>query len=68
LTKLTDDAVWILKNCKGSPGTRYGHVMSYLKPFIIVYGGSNSGNQTIGDLWKIDVEGNCVWEKIETGH
>jgi len=28
--------------------------MAYLKPFIIVYGG-NSGNETIGDLWKIDV-------------
>ena len=41
---LTDKAYWAVKNCKGStPGARYGHVMAYLKPYIVIYGG-NTGS------------------------
>lgn len=58
---LTDKAYWAVKNCKGSsPGARYGHVMAYLKPYIIVYGG-NTGSEAVGDIWKIDILGNCIW-------
>ena len=58
---LQDKAYWTVKNCKGSsPGARYGHVMAYLKPFIVIFGG-NTGSEPVGDIWKIDVFGNCVW-------
>ena len=58
---LTDKAYWQVKNCKGStPGARYGHVMTYLKPYIILYGG-NTGSEAVGDIWKIDITGNCIW-------
>jgi len=58
---LTDKAYWSIKNTKGtSPGGRYGHVMAYLKPFLILYGG-NTGSEAVGDIWKIDVLGNSIW-------
>ena len=64
---VTDKAYWQIKNVKGSsPGARYGHVMAYLKPFVIVYGG-NTGSEAVGDIWKIDLLGNSVWEKVNTG-
>jgi hypothetical protein len=35
----TDNAFWAVKNCKEStPKARNGHVMAYLKPYIIIYG------------------------------
>jgi hypothetical protein len=40
--------------------------MAYLKPYVIVYGG-NTGSEAVGDIWKIDIMGNCVWEKVTTG-
>lgn len=41
---LTDKVYWSGKPCNGvSPGPRYGHVMAFLKPFLIIYGG-NTGN------------------------
>ena len=61
-------AYWAVKNCKGtSPGARYGHVMSYMKPYVIIYGG-NTGSEAVGDIWKIDVLGNCIWEKVTVGN
>jgi hypothetical protein len=36
-----DNAVWSIVTYDGiSPGRRYGHVMAYLKPFIIIFGGN----------------------------
>ena len=41
---MTDKAYWSVKACNGTtPGLRYGHVMGYLKPFLVIYGG-NTGN------------------------
>lgn len=52
---ITDKAVWVIKNCGGtSPGSRYGHVMGYLKPYLIIHGG-NTGNEPIGDVWVNDI-------------
>ncbi|MCB0369907.1 MAG: hypothetical protein KDD45_10850 [Bdellovibrionales bacterium] len=34
--------------------------MAYLKPYIIIYGG-NTGSEAVGDIWKIDVGGPCIW-------
>jgi protein phosphatase len=64
---LTDKAIWEIKVCKGpSPGARYGHVMAYLKPYLIIYGG-NTGSEAVGDIWKIDITGNATWEKVNPG-
>lgn len=64
---ITDQAHWSIVNCEGtSPGARYGHVMAYLKPFLIVYGG-NTGAEAVGDIWKIDITGNRLWERVNTG-
>ena len=41
---LAEKAYWSIKTCVGqSPGSRYGHVMGYLKPYLIIHGG-NTGN------------------------
>lgn len=64
---ITDKAFWSGKACNGvSPGARYGHVMAFLKPFLIIYGG-NTGNETVGDVWINDIFGNCEWKKADTG-
>ena len=39
-----DKAFWTIKNCNGpSPGARYGHVLGYLRPYLIIHGG-NTGS------------------------
>ena len=44
LFQTTNEAPWKIRNCLGtSPGVRYGHLMAFLKPFLIVHGG-NTGN------------------------
>lgn len=59
-----DKVYWSVKQTNGpSPGPRYGHVMGYLKPYLIVYGG-NTGSEAVGDIWKIDILGNNTWEKV----
>ena len=64
---LADKAFWAAKNCLGpSPGARYGHVMGYLKPFLIIHGG-NTGNEPVSDVWVNDVMGTAEWRKADTG-
>lgn len=59
-----DKAFWAIKETKGpSPGARYGHVMGYLKPYLIIHGG-NTGSEPVGDIWKIDIFGTATWEKV----
>jgi len=54
---VNDKAHWSIKNCsKTSPGARYGHVMAYIKPYLVVYGG-NTGSEAVGDVWRIDLTG-----------
>ncbi|CAD2100999.1 protein phosphatase containing kelch-like domains, putative [Plasmodium vinckei lentum] len=47
---------WMAVPTKGvSPGRRYGHVMVYSKPNLIVFGG-NDGQHTLNDVWFMHVE------------
>ncbi|SBS86397.1 protein phosphatase containing kelch-like domains, putative [Plasmodium ovale] len=47
---------WMTVPTKGvSPGRRYGHVMVYCKPNLIVFGG-NDGQHTLNDVWFMHVE------------
>lgn len=63
LQNLTDKAFWSVKMCKGqSPRARYGHVMGYLKPFLIIHGG-NTGNEPVSDVWVNDIMNNAEWRK-----
>lgn len=64
---VTDKAFWSIKSCIGaSPGARYGHVMGYLKPYLIIHGG-NTGNEPVGDVWINDIMGVSEWKKADTG-
>ncbi|CDO67125.1 protein phosphatase containing kelch-like domains, putative [Plasmodium reichenowi] len=47
---------WMTVPTKGvTPGRRYGHVMVYSKPNLIVFGG-NDGQNTLNDVWYMHVE------------
>ncbi|CRH01263.1 protein phosphatase containing kelch-like domains, putative [Plasmodium relictum] len=47
---------WMIVPTKGvTPGRRYGHVMVYSKPNLIVFGG-NDGQHTLNDVWFMHVE------------
>lgn len=39
----------------GTPGRRYGHVLVYIRPNIILFGG-NDGQKNTNDVWFMDVE------------
>jgi len=44
ILSIQEKAFWSIKKCTGMiPPSRYGHVMGYLKPFLIIHGG-NTGN------------------------
>jgi protein phosphatase len=61
-----DNCKWISLPTSGpSPGKRYGHTMSYLKPYLIVLGG-NLGNKITNDIWLINIDdGILEWKKLE---
>lgn len=64
---LIEIANWKVKDCGStSPGGRYGHVMGFIKPYLIVHGG-NIGSRSMADVWVNDVFLNCRWAKVETG-
>ena len=37
------------------PGERYGHTMSYVHNFAIVFGG-NTGSKSVSDCWLLNLE------------
>jgi len=37
-----------------TPGKRYGHTLTYSKPFLIVFGG-NIGDRTVNDCWILNI-------------
>ena len=48
-----------------TPGKRYGHTLTFCKPYIIVFGG-NIGNSATNDVWILNVETSpFFWAKIE---
>jgi hypothetical protein len=56
-----------VKNTKGpSPGVRYGHIMGYIKPYLIIHGG-NIGSESVSDVWANDIFNACEWRKADTG-
>ena len=51
-----DKALWVPVEAKGpSPGPRYGHSLVFIKPHIVVFGG-NSGNESLNDVWLMNLE------------
>ena len=48
-----------------TPGRRYGHTMTYTKPFLVVFDG-NTGQEIVNDCWCINVEKSpFTWIKID---
>ena len=37
-----------------TPGKRYGHTLSYSKPYLIVFGG-NIGDKSVNDCWILNI-------------
>ena len=76
---LVDDKLWILhlsENNEGlwnevkleegslTPGQRYGHSISFMKPYFVLFGG-NSNPDLSNDVWIININNaKCQWEKI----
>ena len=74
---LIDDKLWILhlsENNDGlwtqvqtvgpTPGSRYGHSMTFMAPYFVLFGG-NSNPELSNDVWIIDINNDiCQWEKI----
>ena len=79
---LADNQVWVLSldknnNKKGewklyptigsNPGQRYGHSLSFIKPYFILFGGNVNPNLS-NDVWVIDIKNinnnNISWKKI----
>ncbi|CDI82985.1 protein serine/threonine phosphatase, putative / sortilin, partial [Eimeria acervulina] len=56
---------WLAVPLQGkTPGRRYGHVMGYCKPNIIVHGG-NDGERPLSDVWYMDVEASPFrWNEV----
>jgi len=51
-----EKALWIPIEVKGkTPGPRYGHSLVFIKPNIVVFGG-NSGNESLNDVWFMNLE------------
>ena len=48
-----------------TPGKRYGHSLSYLKPYFVLFGG-NENSQLYNDVWIISLETlQYSWQKVE---
>jgi hypothetical protein len=48
-----------------TPGRRYGHVMVFIKPFLLVQGG-NTGTEPVSDVWSLNLEKSPYsWSKLE---
>ena len=65
MRKGEENAFWIVVKVSGpAPGKRYGHTMSFLKPYLVVFGG-HAGVEPINDVWALSIEKlPFTWEKI----
>lgn len=61
-----DQGQWIIVPVVGlTPGRRYGHIISFFRPYLIVFGG-NIGNESINDIWSLCVEkAPFSWTRIQ---
>ena len=75
---LVDDKLWILHLSESNegiwdevevsgitPGMRYGHSLTYMEPYFVLFGGNSNPDMT-NDVWIININNNnyCQWEKI----
>lgn len=65
LDKDEDKGDWIAVNIDGpTPGKRYGHTLTFLKPYVIVFGGL-TGTEATNDTWVLSTtEIPFKWEKV----
>ena len=55
---VNSEGIWkLIKTTGNSPGKRYGHTLSYMKPYFILFGGNSNPNLK-NDVWIIDIETN----------
>ena len=61
-----EKAVWNIVPVVGpTPGRRYGHTLTYAKPFLVVFGG-NTGSEAVNDFWCLNVEKSPFsWQKFD---
>ncbi|EGR28942.1 ser thr protein phosphatase family protein, putative [Ichthyophthirius multifiliis] len=66
LRGMDDIGMWKVVPVVGqTPGRRYGHTVTYSKPFLVVFGG-NTGQEAVNDCWFLNVEKSpFAWQKIE---
>eukprot|EP00826_Nyctotherus_ovalis_P059783 TRINITY_DN8344_c0_g5_i1.p2 TRINITY_DN8344_c0_g5~~TRINITY_DN8344_c0_g5_i1.p2 ORF type:complete len:142 (-),score=32.22 TRINITY_DN8344_c0_g5_i1:31-456(-) len=59
-------AFWVKIDIEGStPGGRYGHSLSYTKPYIVLFGGYYM-NEPVNDTWVLSIERMpFVWQRLE---
>lgn len=66
--RVVDDAraVWTEVKVNGErPGPRYGHSLTFAKPNLIVFGGSN-GSETMNDTWCLNIANSLFqWVKLD---
>ena len=57
--------IWnIISVSHKSPGKRYGHTLTYSKPYLIVFGG-NIGDRTVNDCWILNIESRpLTWAEV----
>lgn len=55
----------MIKTDGETPGKRYGHTLSYAKPYIVLFGGHYI-NSRVNDTWILSIEKMpFVWNKVE---
>lgn len=66
LRVVDDKAVWSEIKVNGEkPGPRYGHSLTFAKPNLILFGGSN-GSETMNDTWCLNILNNLFqWVKLD---
>ena len=51
-----EGAFWNIVPTEGkTPGKRYGHIISFTKPYLVIFGG-NTGNEAVNDFWCLNIE------------
>ena len=78
---LVDDKLWMLhlsdqnegmwsevRVVGPTPGPRYGHSLSFLNPYFVLFGGNFNPNLN-NDVWIINTKNNQIqWEKVDCGN
>ena len=55
----------MIKSQGATPGRRYGHTISFIKPYLVVFGGQASNGEMQNETWILSVKKMpFIWEKI----